>query len=152
MTEPLYNVPEGVDRRRVSKQFHVADYRGPRDAWGIEISEPSVDWQLVVPINYYASLERRAHFQQWCKEWKHETALQSSPDRICSNKSYLKILTLGKAAVPLILSELQREPAHWFFLLEILTDEDPVSPADAHSFKRVREAWLKWGIEKKLLD
>ena len=45
--------------------------------------------------------------------------------------SYQKIIGMGPAVVPLILSELQKEPDHWFWALEAITDENPVSESDA---------------------
>ena len=35
------------------------------------------------------------------------------------------------AVVPLILSELEKEPDLWFWALEAITDENPVSESDA---------------------
>ena len=45
--------------------------------------------------------------------------------------SYQKIIGMGPAVVPLILSELETEPDHWFWALEAITDENPVSESDA---------------------
>ena len=38
---------------------------------------------------------------------------------------------MGPDVVPLILSELEKEPHHWFWALEAITDENPVAESDA---------------------
>lgn len=39
-----------------------------------------------------------------------------------------RIIGMGPVVVPLILEELRREPDHWFWALEMLTEDDPVPP------------------------
>ena len=42
-----------------------------------------------------------------------------------------EIIGMGPAVVPLILSELEKEPDRWFWALEAITDENPVAASDA---------------------
>ena len=44
--------------------------------------------------------------------------------------AYQAIIALGSPVIPLLLQDLQREPAHWFEALKAITGEDPVAPAD----------------------
>ena len=52
---------------------------------------------------------------------------------------------MGPAAVPLILSELRREPDHWFVALKRITGDDPVPDEVRGNIEQMAEAWLRWG-------
>ena len=56
------------------------------------------------------------------------------------------------AAIPLILRELEKEPAHWFPALKKLSGgQDPV-PADRRGdVEAMRRAWLAWGRDQGFL-
>jgi hypothetical protein len=150
MADVSYGKEERVLLRRVSREFHLHDYRRQPAIWNV-VPEPAVDWPFVITVNSVADIARKNKFQYYCKRWKLETAGSSSPDKKCANKNYLSILTLTKAALPLVLAELEREPDDWFLILELLAETNPVAPEDRTSFKRTREAWLKWGRENRLL-
>ncbi len=65
--------------------------------------------------------------------------------------AYQKIIKMGRAALPLILADLQREPDHWFIALGSITGECPIPP-DAYGYiDRMAEAWLKWGREHGII-
>jgi hypothetical protein len=65
--------------------------------------------------------------------------------------AYQKILTLGKAAVPFILRELQDMPNDWFWALRVITDEDPTTPEQAGDMEAMARAWLEWGKGKRYI-
>lgn len=66
-------------------------------------------------------------------------------------KPYQQIIGMGQAALPLILAELAREPDHWFWALEAITQEDPV-PAEARGkVPEMADAWLAWGKQKGIV-
>ena len=44
---------------------------------------------------------------------------------MATHPSYQQILGMGWHAVPLILAELEREPARWFWALRAISGEDP---------------------------
>jgi hypothetical protein len=50
---------------------------------------------------------------------------------------------MGTAALPLILDELRREPDHWFWALESITEEHPVPPEDAGRVQAMAAAWIR---------
>ena len=64
--------------------------------------------------------------------------------------SYQKIIGMGPAVVPLILSELEKEPDHWFWALEAITDENPVSESDAGDIEASARVGVQWGRDKGL--
>lgn len=78
-------------------------------------------------------------------EWLRDTAHMSSVADKAMHPSYQRIIGMGTTAVSLILADLQRRPAHWFWALKSITGEDPV-PANHRG--RVREMtwhWIRWG-------
>jgi hypothetical protein len=87
----------------------------------------------------------RDRFSQLATEWKQQSLLMSNPAQMAMLKSYQQIIGMGPAVVPLILEELQREPNHWFWALESITDENPVSPEAVGITRKMAEAWVDWG-------
>jgi hypothetical protein len=62
------------------------------------------------------------------------------------------IIGLGKPARSLLLRELKDRPAHWFTALKAIAGESPVPAEDRADPNRAREAWLRWGHERGLID
>jgi hypothetical protein len=82
------------------------------------------------------------------KQWREEVGAESSLSKITGNMNYLRIISLGKKAVPLILRDLQREPAPWFLALRAITGEQNVGREYAGNFKQMADSWISWGREK----
>ena len=70
---------------------------------------------------------------------------------IVMNPAYQRIIAMGEKAVPLILRELERELDHWFWALEVLTDENPVSGEHEGNMVEMRERWMEWGRRNDLI-
>ena len=61
--------------------------------------------------------------------------------------SYLRIIGMGEAALPLVLAQLKREgddPDHWFTALQAITGEDPVSEESCGDTVSMANEWLSW--------
>ena len=59
---------------------------------------------------------------------------------------FQELVALGDPVVPLILSELKREPSvTWFVVLTTITGEDPVPPAMPGRVQEMAQAWLERG-------
>ncbi|MFZ0704531.1 MAG: hypothetical protein WAM71_02925 [Candidatus Korobacteraceae bacterium] len=82
-------------------------------------------------------------FKQLVEQWQSETWFKSSLSKRISHPAYLKIIGLGKEALPWILRELRDEPDHWFPALEAITREDHAP--NAKNPQELRTAWLAWG-------
>ncbi len=54
-------------------------------------------------------------FHELRDDWKSKTRHLSNTAQISLMFSYQKIIGMGPAGVPLILSELEKEPDHWFW-------------------------------------
>lgn len=86
-------------------------------------------------------------FRQLAAEWRAAVAPLSSSTKIIQHPAYQEIIRLGRAAVPLILQELEKKPDHWFAALRAITGEDPVAPEDRGRMDRMAAAWVRWGRE-----
>lgn len=90
-------------------------------------------------------------FERLRLRWKIDTQLVSSSSALVKHPAYRQIIELGPEVVPLILTDLEREPDHWHMALVELTGENPV-PASAHGrLRAVADAWTRWGRQKGLL-
>jgi hypothetical protein len=88
-------------------------------------------------------------FQELANQWRRETAHLSLAIKKVMHPAYQRIIGLGPAAVPLILSELQRRSGHWFWALKAIRGEDPAQPDDTIS--QAAQAWLQWGKERNYI-
>ncbi len=84
-------------------------------------------------------------FQQLAAIWRAETSYLSSSTAIVNHPAYQEIIHMGPPVVPLLLRDLEREPARWFSALHALTGANPMEPADRGKVAQIAEAWLRWG-------
>src|SRR5438067_10430365 len=92
-----------------------------------------------------------AEFQSLARQWKEACSVLSSTSAMVAHPAYKSIIDLGPPVVPLLLRELEKEPAHWFEALKAMTGDDPVSPKDWGNISAMTSAWLAWGRQRKLL-
>jgi hypothetical protein len=85
-------------------------------------------------------------FREQSERWKRETAHISSVNKMVTHPSYLRIIGMGREALPLILSELRERPDHWLVALNAITGEDPAS--EGANFHEAVKAWIRWGESK----
>ena len=94
------------------------------------------------------SFEDSQRFKQFAAQWHSERHSTSSVTDMAMCPSYQRIIAMGEAAIPLILSELRSEgdePDHWFWALRVLTDADPVKDEHRGDIVKMAAAWLDWG-------
>ena len=84
-------------------------------------------------------------FNRLLADWRQNTRYKSSFAKIVLDPAYQKIIAMGQSALPFILQELKTKGGHWFYALEIISDEHIGNPGD--DFEAVRIAWLNWGRE-----
>ncbi len=90
-------------------------------------------------------------FQELAETWRSETEFLSSTTDKATHTAYQQIIGLGKDALALILSELQKKEEHWFWALHAITGVDPVPAIDRGRIHKMTEAWLRWGREQGLI-
>ena len=91
-------------------------------------------------------------FHRLAAEWKQQSRLLSNSAQMAMLRPYQRIIGMGPPAVPLILEELRREPDHWFWALEAITEQDPVPPEAMGKVRLMAQAWLDWGKRQGLIS
>ena len=89
----------------------------------------------------------REKFQRLAAEWKSIKTHSSCVEDLVLNDAYLRIVGMGPAALPLILADLEKEPAHWFPALYAITETDPVPERAQGNMQEMTAAWIDWGKE-----
>ena len=84
-------------------------------------------------------------FEKLADQWEKETALLSNSSKAVEHPAYQEIISMGQAAVPLILKRMQSQGGHWFQALHKITGEDPVDPKDRGYVSAMQKSWLDWG-------
>lgn len=91
----------------------------------------------------------RERFRDLADRWYEETRFLSGGATIHSFDSFLEIMTMGRAAIPLIIEELRHNRGcRWHAALKILTHEDPVPKGDRGVIFKMNEHWIRWAEQK----
>ena len=90
-------------------------------------------------------------FRYLAEWWKRDTEYQSSPSRIAMHPAYQRIIGMGREALPLMLADLEATHAPWFWALTAITGEDAVPVEDRGYIDRMVRAWVRWGMQRKLV-
>ncbi len=90
-------------------------------------------------------------FRRLAAEWKQQSRFLSNTAQMAMLRPYQRIIGMGPPVVPLILEELRREPDHWFWALEAITEQDPVPPEARGKVRLMAQAWIRWGEEQGLI-
>lgn len=112
--------------------------------------ERTKQWSIIA-VGARAMSAVEGEFQLLAAQWRRDIGAHSSLTKILTNWNYLKIIALGESAIPLILKELQREPAPWFVALEAITGEHNLGKQFAGNFRKMAAAWLAWGAVRGYL-
>lgn len=122
-----YDIAIGEESKTVVKKYDVAHFLIPY----------SRQWHD--PVVRFITLK---------KKWEEETTFLSSVTDICMHSAYQQIIGMGPIAIPLILSEMKIKPGHWFWALQAITGENPVSSSQRGRIKQMTESWIRWGKEQ----
>ena len=101
-------------------------------------------------IRLTAELRLRREFENLAEQWLRETRHLSVVAKKVTHPAYLRIIGMGKPALPLILDMLQRRPAHWFTALRAIANID--FPGHDVTPSMYREQWLEWGRKRGYID
>ncbi|NVJ20656.1 hypothetical protein HUW62_05395 [Myxococcus sp. AM011] len=93
----------------------------------------------------------QTQFDSLVAEWKNDVGIESSFVKRILHPAYQRIIGLGRPAIPLILRELRESPNHWGWALTSITGENPVPAEDAGRLRKIRDAWLRWGVSQGIV-
>jgi chemotaxis regulatin CheY-phosphate phosphatase CheZ len=118
-------------RQRVVTRTH-ANIEKVRDALQEITAQAEEIWQ-------------EARFKVLAAQWKRETKFLSNVNKKCTHIAYQKIIGMGRAAVPLIINDLEQNgPNDWFWALHVITDANPITEEIAGNMQAMTEAWITW--------
>lgn len=89
--------------------------------------------------------ELAIRFRILAERWHEETQFASSISAVFLHPAYQEIIGLGPAALPLILDDLAKTRADWFWALRAISGENPVPPEERGQIGTMTERWLDWG-------
>jgi hypothetical protein len=95
--------------------------------------------------------ENRKNFKALSQQWHRDTDGASSVHEKITHDAYLKIIGMGRTAVPFILEEMKHGSVHWFVALRAIIGHDPF-PASCTNMRMALQAWLDWGKAHKFID
>jgi hypothetical protein len=96
-------------------------------------------------------LDVTERFRRLAAEWKEASRDLSNTAQMAMLRPYQGIIGMGPPVVPLILEELRREPDHWFWALEAITEQNPVPREAAGKVHLMAQAWIRWGQQQGIL-
>jgi len=106
-------------------------------------------------LNMKATPRFKKRFEELATQWRNETGVFSSITKKIQHAAYQEIIRMGAempdAVLSMILAALQDNHDHWFTALRAIAKDPPASIGTQVSAKLAREAWLKWGREKRLI-
>ena len=84
-------------------------------------------------------------FYALASDWEKEVAGLSSTTQMSQHPVYQEIINMGTKIVPLLLSELKKNPLYWLSALSAITGENPIKPEQRGRVKQMASAWIEWG-------
>jgi hypothetical protein len=144
-------VEQALRRRRIPQSPALYRTLGARL---VEEGDPDPAWQrLLLTLRDWfgreplgeASLEAR--FAVLAARWRRDTGRSSAVRDIVNHPAYQEIIAMGRAAVPLILRDLEHHPDHWSPALRAITGAAPVTKEHAGKLGSMAQDWLRWARE-----
>ncbi len=133
-----------------SQENHQGDYspwvkpQGTSESWQLGQDRQASGVQNLDPTG--PELEKT--FLELAEKWRRETRGISSSNKASMHPSYQQIIGMGKAVIPLLLRELERNSGQWFWAIKAISREDPVPPEKRGQTQEMIRYWLEWGKQK----
>lgn len=81
------------------------------------------------------------------KEWRKASRHLSRMKDIVALRPYAEIMAMGPRVVPLLIAELERSPDWWFYALELITGQNPVTDEHRGDLDGMAKDWIRWWNE-----
>lgn len=145
MSHILAERPNTIDR--IYEMWGKNDFALSDESKEIHKESERFAMHYLIPISRQRA-DCSLKFQELKARWEADTAILSSITEIAMHPAYQQIIGMGQSAIPLILSEMEETPGHWFWALKSITGEDPVLSEQRGRIKEMTKAWLIWGKEQ----
>lgn len=141
-------IKDAENSRTKTRKLDAGEYIYRKSGYQVPRKKKS-NWSILVLASGLDGLtEAENKFRHYAAKWKEEIGGDSSLTNITSNMNYLRIISIGDEAIPLILQELQREPAPWFVALRAISEEDSVGRDSPGNFRKIAASWIQWGKDR----
>jgi hypothetical protein len=112
----------------------------------MEVQTPDLANAGVSSNSGHGTTPAEQRFRELATHWKAETKFVSNVTTKSMHPAYQKIIGMGERALPLILRDLvDNGPNDWFWALNVIADDNPVTDGIAGNMAAMTEAWLQWG-------
>jgi hypothetical protein len=108
--------------------------------------------QNILNKNAEISTEIIDKFYALASDWEQEVAGLSSTAQMSEHPAYQEIISMGTQILPLLLSELKKNPVYWLSALSAITGENPIKPEQRGRVKQMASAWIEWGRNQGYLE
>jgi len=135
----------GKEKIQISRRTAYPRRRGGIALWSDATS--IVSWGYSRALGTVAVEPDALKFLGLVSQWRKERGATSSITKMAMCPSYQRIIAMGERVIPFILRELESEgdePDMWFWALQVLTGNDPVSDEARGNMKKMADAWLDW--------
>lgn len=110
------------------------------------INSGRYDPRLRHVVQSSAANEIRVKFEAFSEQWKKETGRFSNTKDKYLHPAYQRIIGMGWAVVPLLIEDLNKQPAFWFWALRAITGENPATAG--MDVAQSIAAWTDWQKSK----
>lgn len=86
----------------------------------------------------------QVEFDRLAQEATDASHFDSTLRLLLEHPSYLRILEMGPAAVPMVLRRMEEERGHWFHAMMTLTGANPIPFAARGRVPEMNRVWLEW--------
>ena len=108
-------------------------------------AEAIENWLSEAYVEGHGQQDCTSLFKQLAEDWRRDRPCGVDVADMMMHPSYQRIIGMGEDAIPLILSELDRQPDHWFWALHSITGADPVPEDCQGNVPAMTSAWIEWG-------
>src|SRR5690348_3298548 len=92
-------------------------------------------------------------FRNLRNRWKRDTEFVSSATQVVAHPDYQQMIRMGLPAAVLMLREFQQGSTdHFFHALAVITHAQPVAPEHAGNVQAMAKDWVRYGLERGLIE
>lgn len=140
-----FNLPQ--TRAYSSSSFHEHDQLFPAFAVVCQLQEKAFEDLCASNAITYQHQNLTIKFSQLSCEVVSDYYYKSSPDSIQKHPSYLKIIAMGKEAIPFLIEELDKNPTYWFRALGLVANSNPIKQENRGIVPAMINDWKLWALE-----